>query len=161
MDRLAVTTPLGPMVLVAGSDGLRAVLSSPSASMLAQAQVTSVAPSLHDVAKQLDDYFAGNLRMFNLQLDFKGLSPFATAVLRQLQQVSYASTVSYGELAARAGSPHAARAVGRVMAGNPWPIIVPCHRVLAADGSLGGYSGVGGVPTKQWLLDFESRVAGG
>jgi len=81
-------------------------------------------------------------------------------VLQQLQQVPYASTVSYGELAVLAGSPHAARAVGRVMAGNPWPLIVPCHRVVASNGSLGGYSGGEGVPTKQWLLDFERRVAG-
>lgn len=159
MNRLAVNTPFGPMLLVAGGGGLRAVISSPSSSMLVQAASTD--PQLLEAARQLDAYFAGHLQHFDLPLDFTGLSPFATAVLRQLQQVPYATTVSYGELAARVGSPQAARAVGRVMAGNPWPLIIPCHRVVAGSGRLGGYSGVGGVSTKQWLLDFEKRVTEG
>lgn len=156
MNRLTVTTPLGAMLLVAGDSGLRALLSAPPASLLAQA--TSAEPLLCEAARQLEAYFAGRLRMFDLPLDFGGLSRFAAAVLRQLQQVPYAATVGYGELAVLSGSPHAARAVGRVMAGNPWPVIIPCHRVVAADGSLGGYSGRGGVTTKQWLLDFERKV---
>ena len=90
---------------------------------------------------------------------WRELTPFARDVLAALQQVPAGATVSYGELAARAGHPGAARAVGRVMAGNPLPLVVPCHRVVGANGALTGYSGAAGVATKKWLLEFEKRIA--
>ena len=83
------------------------------------------------------------------------MTPFQRIVLDAIQKVPSGETISYGGLARRIGKPGAARAVGRALGSNPIPIIIPCHRALAADGSLGGYSGRGGVRTKQALLTLE------
>lgn len=84
---------------------------------------------------------------------------FARQVLTVLRdQVPHGTTVSYGELAEMAGSPGAARAVGQIMANNKWPLLIPCHRVLGSDGSLGGYSVEGGVELKQYLLELEGAL---
>lgn len=158
MNRRVVVTPLGALLLVGSEQGLRALQSAPAPSAMERAG--SADPLLVEAARQLELYFSGALQTFDLRLDFTGLSAFACTVLRQLQQVPYGTTVSYKELAVLSGSPGAARAVGGVMARNPWPLIVPCHRVVASDGQLGGYSAGIGVPTKQWLLDFERKVVG-
>lgn len=81
-------------------------------------------------------------------------------VLQTLQGIPFGATTSYGQLAMMAGHPGAARAVGGVMAANPFPLIIPCHRVLGAGGKLGGYSGGKGVATKKWLLAFEQGTVG-
>ena len=112
-------------------------------------------PLIEEGLKQLTEYFLGRRRAFNLQLGNESLSAFACKVQQALLKVPYGSTVTYGELATLAGSPRAARAVGRVMASNPFPLIVPCHRVVNADGSIGQYSGASGTRTKTWLLEFE------
>lgn len=104
--------------------------------------------------EQLAEYFDGRRRIFDLPLAWSRLSPFARDVLRALCRVPWGETVGYGELAALSGHPRAARAVGRVMAANPFPVVVPCHRVTAA-GRLGGYSGGTGVASKEWLLRLE------
>ena len=91
----------------------------------------------------------------SLVLDETGLSPLDAAIYRELRRVPRGATVTYGELAARAGSPGAAQAVGSAMARNPWVVVVPCHRVLAAGGGLGGFSAPGGVATKRRLLTME------
>lgn len=115
-------------------------------------------PVLAQAALQLDDYFLGGLSDFTIPLDLLALTPFVRHILTSLRAVPFGSSVSYAELARRAGLPRtAARAVGRAMAINPLPIIIPCHRVIAADGSLGGYSGGAGLPTKRQLLAFEAR----
>jgi methylated-DNA-[protein]-cysteine S-methyltransferase len=90
-----------------------------------------------------------------LTLDETGLSALDAAIYRELRRVPRGATVTYGELAARAGAPGAAQAVGGAMARNPWVIVVPCHRVLAAGGALGGFSAPGGVHTKRKLLRME------
>ena len=113
---------------------------------------------LKTTAKQLADYFDGKAVCFSRKLDLSGLSPFAQKVLRELAKVPYGETISYGELAKRAGKPKAARAVGSVLAKNPLPIIVPCHRVLASDGSLGGYSAPGRLKLKRQLLLMEKET---
>jgi methylated-DNA-[protein]-cysteine S-methyltransferase len=123
------------------------------------AQVKAV---LRAAAEQLAAYFAGELREFTLPLRPAG-TPFQMAVWRALKRVPYGETVSYGELARRLGRPGAARAVGRANALNPLPVIVPCHRVIGADGALTGYAG--GLCIKRALLDLEAaglgdRVAG-
>ena len=93
-------------------------------------------------------------------IDWAGLSPFRRAVLEETMRIPAGETRSYGWLARQVGHPGAARAVGRVMATNPMPLVVPCHRVLAADGSLGGYGG--GLPMKEALLKAEgARVSCG
>ena len=112
-------------------------------------------PVLDRAAGQLAEYFAGTRRNFDLPLDLGGLPPFTRRVLEILAMLPCGATLSYGELAARAGNPRGARAVGRAMAVNPLPIVIPCHRVLAAGGRPGGYSGGGGLATKGRLLALE------
>ena len=109
---------------------------------------------------QFREYFAGQRREFDLPLDWPRLEPVTEAVLRTLMGVGYGETVTYAELARRSGTGIPARAIGSIMAANPWPIVVPCHRVVASDG-LGGYSG--GEPgreieTKRWLLENEGAL---
>ncbi len=106
---------------------------------------------------QLREYFQGRRCEFNLPLSLGDSSPFAAEVMRQLGDVPYGATVTYGRLAIGVGRPGAVRAVGRIMAANRLPIFIPCHRVLGCDGKLVGYSGGAGIITKKWLLDFEQR----
>jgi methylated-DNA-[protein]-cysteine S-methyltransferase len=104
----------------------------------------------------LKSYAAGNVVQFDgLVLDFRGLTSFQRRVLRACRRIPWGQTVTYSQLAARVKSPRAARAVGSVMAGNRFPIIVPCHRVIAGDGSLGGYSAPSGLKMKKRLLELE------
>jgi methylated-DNA-[protein]-cysteine S-methyltransferase len=104
------------------------------------------------VIEQLAAYFAGELKDFDVPLAMGG-TPFQQTVWRELTGIPYGETVSYGELAERLGQPNAARAVGLANGKNPISIIVPCHRVVGAGGSLTGYGG--GLPRKRYLLDFE------
>jgi methylated-DNA-[protein]-cysteine S-methyltransferase len=120
----------------------------------------SSAPLLNESLKQLTEYFLGQRRLFTLPLSNSSLSPFAVTVQRSLLKVPYGEIVTYSELAINAGSPKAARAVGSVMAKNPFPLIVPCHRVVKADGSFGQYSAAHGSTTKAWLIDFERSLVG-
>lgn len=100
--------------------------------------------------------FAGEPVDFSgVGLDETGFAPLDVAIWRELRRVPRGATVTYGELAARVGAPRAAQAVGSAMARNPWPIVVPCHRVLAAGGALGGFSAPGGTRTKRRLLRME------
>lgn len=103
---------------------------------------------------QLELYFKGQLYEFDLELDLRG-TPFQKSVWSELQKIPYGQTISYGELAKRLNSPGGMRAVGAANGQNPVPIIVPCHRVIAADGSLGGYTG--GLGIKRKLLDIEQQ----
>ncbi|NLG87469.1 MAG: methylated-DNA--[protein]-cysteine S-methyltransferase [Firmicutes bacterium] len=107
---------------------------------------------LKEAVKQLNDYLAGRLRIFSLPLDLRGTT-FQIAVWQALLTVPYGKTVTYGDLAVAAGHPRAARAVGSAMRANPLPLFVPCHRVLPADGTLGGYGG--GRELKRRLLELE------
>jgi methylated-DNA-[protein]-cysteine S-methyltransferase len=104
---------------------------------------------------QLSEYLAGTRNQFNLSLDLTRMSPFQLQVLQLTLDIPYGQTSTYKEIAARIGNPNAARAVGRVEATNPIPIIIPCHRVIGSDGSLHGYGGPGGITLKSWLLKLE------
>ena len=104
----------------------------------------------------MTQYLSGNRVSFDkLQLDESDIPPFNAAIYRVLRRVPQGTTVTYGELAKQQGEPGAARAVGVAMSKNPWPIIVPCHRVLGADGKLTGFSAYGGLVTKLKLLTLE------
>ncbi|MDE3083177.1 MAG: methylated-DNA--[protein]-cysteine S-methyltransferase [Acidobacteriota bacterium] len=107
-----------------------------------------------DVAEQLARYFAGTLREFRVTFDDVGATDFQRDVWNALIAVPYGTTRTYGEIAAALGRPRATRAVGNANHANPWPILVPCHRVVAANG-LGGYGG--GLDVKRYLLSLESR----
>ena len=104
--------------------------------------------------RQLGEYFEGEREVFDVPLAPRGGSGFNRAVWRELLEIPYGTTRSYGEIARRLGFPSAARAVGVANARNPISIIVPCHRVIGADGRLVGYGG--GLPRKEWLLNFEA-----
>jgi methylated-DNA-[protein]-cysteine S-methyltransferase len=110
---------------------------------------------LDDVRRELDEYFDGRRRTFDLPLDLR-VPEFPTAVLHELARVPYGQTDTYGKLAARAGRPKAARAVGTIMNRNPIPIVLPCHRIVGANGSLTGYAG--GLDVKRRLLELEGAV---
>ncbi|MBF0488697.1 MAG: methylated-DNA--[protein]-cysteine S-methyltransferase [Nitrospirae bacterium] len=107
------------------------------------------------VARQLKEYFDGERFVFDIGINYGRFSMFYSVVYKALREIPYGVTCSYKELAERAGSPSAARAVGQAMSHNPIPIILPCHRVIASDGSLGGYSG--GVAIKEKLLALEKQ----
>ncbi len=112
------------------------------------------APVLEQAALQLDEYFAGGRRSFDLPLAMSG-TPFQQAVWSSLASVEWGAALSYGDLGAASGRAGAGRAVGGAVGANPIPIIVPCHRVLASNGRITGYSGGNGIPTKVWLLEHE------
>jgi methylated-DNA-[protein]-cysteine S-methyltransferase len=108
------------------------------------------------VARQLDEYFEGRRRSFDLEIDLRVAREFGRNVLDELARVPFGEVTTYGALAARAGKPRAARAVGTIMNRNPIPIVLPCHRVVGADGSLVGYAG--GLERKQALLRLEGAL---
>jgi methylated-DNA-[protein]-cysteine S-methyltransferase len=108
------------------------------------------------VRRELDEYFAGRRREFELELDLRFVPEFHRQVLGELARVEYGHTTTYGTLAARSGRPRAARAVGTVMNRNPLPIVLPCHRVIGASGSLTGYGG--GLERKELLLRLEGAI---
>jgi methylated-DNA-[protein]-cysteine S-methyltransferase len=110
--------------------------------------------ALNELRAQLQAYFAGELREFELPLAAEG-TPFQQRVWRALCDIPYGETISYGELARRIGQPRASRAVGLANGQNPISIVVPCHRVIGANGSLTGYGG--GLERKRWLLAHESK----
>jgi methylated-DNA-[protein]-cysteine S-methyltransferase len=156
--------PIGWIAPLSGELGLRTLLIGPDQAGLVerlQNDFPESCPATTGAAlvalQQLRKYFAGQRRHFDLQLDLRGLSDFSLRILAGLRQIPFGETVTYGELAGRAGRPRAARAVGRVMAGNPLPLVLPCHRVVGAGGALTGYSGGNGIATKQWLIEFEKR----
>ena len=107
--------------------------------------------------EQLDAYFAGELETFDLDLDPHG-TPFQQRVWDELTRIPYGETISYSELAHRLGDPKLVRAVGLANGRNPISIVIPCHRVIGADGSLVGYGG--GLERKRWLLEHEAVAAG-
>lgn len=113
---------------------------------------------LPGLAASLQAYAAGRNEDFaDVPIDVGPQTPFQRRVVAQCRRVAYGQTLTYAQLADRAGSPRAARAVGNVMASNPLPLVVPCHRIVAADGGLGGYSAPGGTRLKLRLLETESR----
>lgn len=153
-------TPLGPMLAAVDAGGALVRLSFRDGvytrDPLAGLGATTPAPErLARVAEQLDAYFRGELREFDLPLA-PGGTPFQQRVWDELRRVPYGGTVTYRELAARVGRPAVARAAGRANATNPLPVVIPCHRVVGADGSLTGYAG--GIHFKRALLTLEGAA---
>lgn len=168
MSRITSTihdTPVGPAVLVFVDDALVCLdlaHDGIDVSLAAIAPRLGVLPEpdaapASDLCDQLDAYFEGTRRHFEVALDWRLVGGFAREALEAVRRIPYAETASYGEVAALAGAPGAARAVGTACAKTPFSIIVPAHRVVRADGTIGEY---GGYPeVKRALLDHESRVA--
>lgn len=154
------SSPVGPLVLVAHDDALVAVLWPEEREGRVrfdhEPEVASGHAVLDQAADQLTEYFAGTRRMFDLPLDPRG-TEFQRQVWLSLADIPYGETSTYGKQAANIGRPNAVRAVGGANGRNPLSIVLPCHRVVGADGSLTGFAG--GMQTKRWLLDHEADHA--
>ena len=148
-------SPLGPLLVATSESGLRLLdLRGPGNRPIPQDSPVAA------VAGPLDAYFGGDLDAIDaVPVDLTGRTAFSLAVLGALRAVGAKSLTSYGRLAAASGHPAAGRAVGRAVGANPVPIVVPCHRVVAGDGALGGFSG--GTDVKRWLLAHEGHPVDG
>lgn len=148
-------SPLGPMVLAASDAGLVGVWFHDQKHLPDTSAWPTQAdhPVLRQAAAQLAEYFAGTRQHFELPLDVSGGTAFQQSVWQALMQIAPGNTTSYGRLSGRIAKPQAVRAVGAAVGRNPLSIVVPCHRVLGADGSLTGYAG--GLPRKEALLKLE------
>jgi methylated-DNA-[protein]-cysteine S-methyltransferase len=158
-----VDTPLGALLIATTERGLCRIVYDADPELEAErlartfgVRVLRSAKPIDPVRRELDEYFEGERQSFDLPLDVALLADFNRRVLRELARVPYGEVVTYGELAARAERPRAARAVGTVMNRNPLPIVLPCHRVIGANGSLTGYGG--GLPRKEALLRLEGAI---
>ena len=149
MASTVVDTPIGPLGLVASESALQSVIFHAE-----RLEAEGSSPVIDETARQLDAYFAGELVAFDLPLELRG-TDFQRECWLALATIPYGRTVSYGEQARRLGFGNdKARAVGAANGQNPLPIVLPCHRVIGADGSLTGYGG--GLHRKRALLDFEA-----
>ena len=155
-------SPLGPLLLAATPAGLVriAYLDNGEETAVLAALAARVSPrvlaaprKLDRPRRELDEYFGGRRRHFDLALDWRLMGDFARRVLTATAAIPYGSVLSYQEVAALAGSPRGSRAAGNALGSNPLPIVVPCHRVLRSGGSLGGYTG--GLDRKRTLLAIE------
>ena len=159
-----VDSPLGPLLLAATEQGLLRVAYAREDHDQVLAQLASSvsarvlrAPARTDLAaRELEEYFAGQRTAFDLPLDLRLSTGFRRTVLTHLADIAYGTTASYAAVAGAAGNPGAVRAVGTACATNPLPVVVPCHRVIRSDGSVGQY--VGGVDAKRTLLSLESAA---
>ncbi|MEE4639035.1 MAG: methylated-DNA--[protein]-cysteine S-methyltransferase [Wenzhouxiangella sp.] len=157
MNRIKIETPLGPMLVAAGPEGLA------GSWFVGQRHFPAEAVSwehgrtdlLAEAETQLQAYLAGELKAFELRLAPRG-TPFQRAVWDHLRTIPYAQSSSYGQIARALGRPSAARAVGTAVGRNPWTLIVPCHRVVGSNGALTGYAG--GLARKRWLLALEAGL---
>jgi methylated-DNA-[protein]-cysteine S-methyltransferase len=154
-------SPFGELLLAASEQGLlRLAFPEEDADSVLERLAARVSPriveapaQLDPIRRELDEYFAGRRRSFELALDWTLVGPFGRRVLAAASQIPYGRVLTYTEVAAEAGSPRGSRAAGNALGANPIPIVVPCHRVLRGSGALGGYAG--GLPRKQFLLELE------
>ena len=159
-----IDTPVGSLLLAATEIGLvRVAFAVEDHDAVLHVLADRISPRIlssptrfDDVAREIDEYFAGRRHTFDVPLDWRLSTGFRQAVLRVLPTVAFGHTASYAAVAQLAGSPKAVRAVGSACANNPLPVVVPCHRVVRSDGSMGGY--LGGAATKRLLLDLESAA---
>lgn len=157
-----VETPIGELLVAASDRGLAAISfdtgdeSLERIARIAGPRVLRSSRSVDGARRELDEYFTGRRRTFDLTLDLRALPSFTVSVLGHLARVPYGKTTTYGELAGRVGHPRAARAVGTVMNRNRIPIVLPCHRVVGSTGDLTGYAG--GLDVKRRLLELEGAL---
>lgn len=159
-----IDSPVGPLLIAATELGLvRIAYASECHDIVLQKLADKISPRilraparLDTAARQLDEYFAGDRREFDLPLDWRLSAGFRSTVLHHLPEITYGHTASYAAVARLAGNPRAVRAVGSACATNPLPVIVPCHRVIRSDGTMGAY--LGGVEAKRILLTLEAAA---
>lgn len=159
-----IDSPIGPLLLAASPAGLvRVAFAREDHDAVLAALAILVSPRIlrsdlrtDDVARQLDEYFAGRRRRFDVPLDLQLVRGFRRMVISHLRDIAYGSTASYAAVARAAGNQAAVRAVGSACSHNPVPVVVPCHRVVRSDGTIGQY--LGGTETKAALLAMESAA---
>lgn len=149
-----ISSPIGPLELEATPKSLLRLQFSNEEEMLPANDAKSF-PILHEAHRQLDEYFSGDRKTFNLALQLVA-TEFEQAVWHELTRIPYGTTITYKQLAQRLGDKNKVRAVGSANGKNPLPIIVPCHRVVGSDNQLIGYSG--GIERKKWLLRHEGAI---
>jgi methylated-DNA-[protein]-cysteine S-methyltransferase len=158
-----IDSPLGPLFIAASERGLCHVdFGISEADFLSGldplARTERNAPALARYEEQLRAYFAGERTGFDVPLDLSRLTDFQLSVLQAARRIPAGSVWTYGQVARSIGKPKASRAVGQALGRNPVPIVIPCHRVVASGGGLGGYSGGGGLDSKRWLLHLEGAL---
>lgn len=157
-------TPVGNLRLVVSDLGLVAVewaTAQPDLDRILRRLARPVREDqgrVEPYAEQVFQYLTAQRRGFSFAIDWSVLRPFQRTVLEAVYAIPYGETRTYAEIAAQVGRPNAYRAVGRANATNPMPLVIPCHRVIGADGKLHGYGGGDGLPTKEWLLHLEGAV---
>jgi methylated-DNA-[protein]-cysteine S-methyltransferase len=157
-----VDTPVGSLLLAATADGLLRVAYEREGhgtvlerlAALVSPRILRAPQRLEQPRRQIEEYFVGARTRFELRLDYRLSKGFRRVVLSNLQHIDYGATKSYAQVAVDSGSPRAVRAVGSACATNPLPVVLPCHRVIRSDGSLGQY--VGGADAKEKLLTMEA-----
>jgi methylated-DNA-[protein]-cysteine S-methyltransferase len=159
-----VDSPFGTLLLAATKRGLvRVAFPEENVDTTLERLALRISPRivqapgpLEQMRRELDEYFDGRRRQFELALDWTLVGPFARRVLDVTSEIPYGGVLSYAEVAAEAGSPRGSRAAGNALGSNPIPIVVPCHRVLRSGGALGGYGG--GLDRKRFLLELEGAL---
>ena len=162
--RVMRSSPVGPIVIAAGSAGLTvlSIITEDDFPFFTHRTADADSARLVDMAlSQLDEYFSGKRAVFVIPIDFSSVTDFQQEVLRETARIPYGQVCTYGGVAASIGRPHAARAVGGALARNPIGIIIPCHRVVAYDGRLHGFSSPHGIRTKAKLLKHEGLLVEG
>ena len=149
-----IESPIGRIELTSDGTSITSLAIERDGRLPHDGQPSNSTAVLDAAVSQLGEYFAGARRDFDLPVSMAG-TDFQRSVWRELAEIPYGEVVSYGEIGLATGRPTAGRAVGGAVGANPVPIIVPCHRVLASNGRITGYSGGNGIPTKAWLLDHE------
>jgi methylated-DNA-[protein]-cysteine S-methyltransferase len=157
-------SPLGTLIVAISQQGLCAVDFGRRKGdfferLAPQAKLRQNPQAVARVIAQLQEYFAGQRTHFDLPVDLSSLTPFQREVLAVTQKIPAGQTWSYQRVAQEMGRPKSSRPVGQALGRNPIPIVIPCHRVIASDGSLGGYSGGSGLTAKRWLLQHEGALS--
>ncbi len=158
----SMDSPVGTLLLMATPRGLvRVAFDHENRDEVLGDVATRLSPRILDaprrldtVRRQLDRYFAGKLRDFDVPIDWSLTGEFTRKVLRHTARIPYGSVASYADVALGIGTPRGYRAVGNALGSNPIPVVVPCHRVVRTGGAIGGYGG--GLPRKRWLLALET-----
>jgi methylated-DNA-[protein]-cysteine S-methyltransferase len=156
-------TPIGPVSLAVSEQGLVRIEFCSLDELKSQLDPGTIVdknppPYLETALQQLDAYFRGQCRTFDLPIDWRVMPDFQAQALRITLAIPFGRVRTYGDIARQMGKPNAARAVGGAEAHNPLPILIPCHRVVDGQGGLHGYGAPGGINTKKWLLELEGHA---
>jgi len=157
IETLILQTPIGLILFRLSEGAVRWVEILPESSSAQATNLETATAFAREVTRQISAYFSGTLYEFSLPIDWQGMTDFQALVLKRVGLIPFGETITYGRLAEELGQPGAARAVGLANSKNPCPILIPCHRVIAADGAMQGYNAPLGILTKEWLLKHEGH----